>query len=59
EEINSPDFKRNVTTIAKELSKMERTALEDDFLFGASPVIYRDQHRMRALEQQKEMEQEV
>ncbi len=32
---------------------MERTALEDDFLFGASPVIYRDQSRMRALEQQK------
>lgn len=58
EEINSPDFKRNVTTIAKELSKMERTALEDDFLFGASPVIYRDQHRMKALEQQKESREE-
>lgn len=53
EEINSPDFKRNVTTIAKELTKMERTALEDDFLFGASPVIYRDKSRLRALEEQK------
>jgi hypothetical protein len=28
--------------------------LEEDFLFGASPVIYRDQSRMRALELQKE-----
>ena len=55
EEINSPEFKRNVTTIAKELIKMERTALEDDFLFGASPVIYRGQSRMRALAEQKEV----
>jgi uncharacterized protein YbbK (DUF523 family) len=53
EEINSPDFKRNVTTIAKELLKMERTSVEDDFLFGASPVIYRDQRRMQAIITQK------
>jgi uncharacterized protein YbbK (DUF523 family) len=49
EEINSPQFKRNVTTIAKELLKMERTSVEDDFFFGASPVIYRDKHRLTAL----------
>jgi len=51
DEINSPEFRRNVTTIAKELMKMERTAFEDDFLFGASPVIYRDPHRLKAKEE--------
>ena len=53
EEINSPDFKRNVTTIAKELLKMERTAVEDDFFFGSSPVIYRDRRRLEAIENRK------
>ena len=53
EEIHSPEFKRNVTTIAKELLKMERTAVEDEYLFGASPVIYRDWHRMKAIEEKK------
>jgi hypothetical protein len=56
EEINSPDFKRNVTTIAKELLKMERTAVEDDFLFGASPVIYQDQRRLEAIEKRRNEE---
>ncbi len=56
EEINSPTFKRNVTTITKELAKMERTAVEDEFLFGSSPVIYRDLHRLKALEVQKEQQ---
>ncbi|MDD3823247.1 MAG: DUF523 domain-containing protein [Sphaerochaetaceae bacterium] len=45
-EVNSPEFRRNMTTIAKELTKMERTAFEDDYLFGASPVIYRDARRL-------------
>ena len=45
-EINSPEFRRNMTTIAKELTRMERTAVEDSYLFGASPVIYRDARRM-------------
>lgn len=48
-EINSPTFQRNVTTIAKELTKMERTALEEGVLFGTSPVIYRDKRRLAAL----------
>ncbi len=47
EEINSPDFRRGVTKIAEELLKMERTAVEDEYLFGASPVIYRDQRRLK------------
>lgn len=45
-EINSPAFRRNMTTIAKELTRMERTAVEESYLFGASPVIYRDARRM-------------
>lgn len=46
EGINSPDFRRNVTTIAKELTKMERTAFEEEFFFASSPVLYRDKRRM-------------
>ena len=26
---------------------MERTAVEDDYLFGAAPVIYRDARRLK------------
>ena len=26
---------------------MERTAIEDEYLFGASPVIYRDERRLK------------
>ncbi|MDX9810043.1 MAG: DUF523 domain-containing protein [Sphaerochaetaceae bacterium] len=54
DEINSPEFQRNVTTIAKELVKMERSAVEDQILFGTSPVVYRDEHRLRALREKKE-----
>ena len=46
-EINSPDFRRGVTKIAQELLKMERTSIEDEYLFGASPVIYRDERRLK------------
>jgi len=47
DEVNSPEFKRNVTTIAKELILMERTAIDESILFGTSPVIFRDVRRMR------------
>jgi hypothetical protein len=40
-----------MTSIAQELIKMERTAFEDDYLFGASPVIYRDARRVKAKEE--------
>lgn len=46
EGINSPDFRRNVTSIAKELTLMERTAFEDGIFFASSPVLYRDKRRM-------------
>lgn len=46
EGVNSPDFRRNVTSIAKELSMMERTAFEDGIFFASSPVLYRDRRRM-------------
>jgi hypothetical protein len=48
EAINSPEFKRNVTAVAKELLLMERTSFEDELLFGSSPVIYREKRRMKA-----------
>lgn len=46
EGINSPDFRRNVTSIAKELTLMERTAFEDQIFFASSPVLYREKRRM-------------
>ena len=46
EGINSPEFQRNITTIAKELVTMERKALDDAVLFGTSPVMYREKRRM-------------
>ncbi len=58
-EINSPDFRRGVTKIAQELLKMERTAVEDEYLFGASPVIYRDERRLKPKDKEAEEEPEV
>lgn len=46
EGINSPEFRRNITSIAKELLLLERTSVEDEILFGTSPVIYRERRRM-------------
>jgi hypothetical protein len=46
EGINTPDFQRNITTIAKELVTMERKALDDQVLFGTSPVMYREKRRL-------------
>ena len=46
EGINSPEFQRNITTIAKELVTMERKALDDAVMFGTSPVMYREKRRM-------------
>ena len=46
-EINSPEFLRNITTVAAELSIMERASVDDGILFGASPVIYRDRRRIQ------------
>lgn len=45
-EINSPEFKRNITTIAKELILLERASIDDAFLLGSSPVIYREKRRL-------------
>ncbi len=46
EGINTPDFQRNITTIARELVTMERKALDDQVLFGTSPVMYREKRRL-------------
>lgn len=46
EGIQTPDFQRNITTIAKELVTMERKALDDQVLFGTSPVMYREKRRL-------------
>jgi len=47
EGINSPDFQRNITTIAKELTLVERKAVEKGFIFGTSPVVYIDKKRLQ------------
>lgn len=49
--IASPEFKRNMTTIASELIRMERTAFDEGYLFGASPVIFREERRVKAREE--------
>ena len=46
--VGSPEVRRNVTTIAAELTALERVAFENDLLFGTSPVIFRDARRVRA-----------
>ncbi len=58
EGINTPDFQRNITTIAKELVTMERKALEDGVLFGTSPVIYREKRRLPSMEGPVETERQ-
>ena len=60
EEIHSPEFRRNVTAIAKELTLMERTAFENDLFFATSPVIYRDKRRMpKVTIEDQEMDEEI
>ncbi len=46
--VSSPEVLRNVTTIAEELTGLERIGFENDLLFGTSPVVYRDSRRVRA-----------
>ncbi len=46
EGVNSPEFLRNITSIARELVTMERKALDDAVMFGTSPVLYREKRRM-------------
>ncbi len=47
EGVNSPEFKRNITSIAKELSLLERNAISNEFIFGTSPVLYREKRRIQ------------
>lgn len=47
EGVNSPEFQRNITSIAKEQVTMERKALDDEVMFGTSPVMYREKRRMQ------------
>ncbi len=46
--VRSPEVLRNVTTIATELTGLERVGFENDLLFGTSPVVYRDSRRVGA-----------
>ncbi len=56
EGVNSPEFQRNITSIAKELVTMERKALDDEVMFGTSPVMYREKRRMPAPDKAAEPE---
>ncbi|MBF7096409.1 DUF523 domain-containing protein [Alkalibacter mobilis] len=44
--ILEPDTKRNITTVARELSLMERASYDKEVFFGTAPVIYRDVKRI-------------
>lgn len=46
--VHSPEVLRNVTTIAAELTGLERVGFENDLLFGTTPVVYREARRVRA-----------
>ena len=46
-DVRSPEVLRNVTTIASELTALERVSFDNDFLFGSSPVLYRERGRVR------------
>ena len=56
EGVNSPEFQRNITSIAKELVTMERKALDDEVMFGTSPVMYREKRRMQVKDEAAEPE---
>lgn len=45
--VHSPEVLRNVTTIAAELTGLERVGFENDLLFGTSPVVFRDARRVK------------
>jgi uncharacterized protein YbbK (DUF523 family) len=45
--VSSPEVIANSTTIARELTLMERVSFENDLLFGTSPVLARDERRVR------------
>lgn len=46
--VRSPEVRRNATTLAQELITLERVSFENDLLFAASPVLYRERRRVRA-----------
>jgi len=45
--VSSPEVIANSTTIASELTLMERVSFENDLLFGTSPVLARDRRRVQ------------
>ena len=51
-EFNSPEVLRNITTVARELIRMERASAESGILFGTAPVIYSGGRKKTAAEQQ-------
>ncbi len=58
EGVNSPEFQRNITSIAKELVTMERKALDDGVMFGTTPVMYREKRRIPKQDKAAEPETE-
>lgn len=51
--LDSPEFRANVMNLAEELIKLERISFENDLLFGASPVLYREGRRVKAHEAER------
>ncbi len=47
ESINEPKALRNMTEVVKELSTMELAAFKEGFIFGASPVMFREGRRRK------------
>ena len=48
----SPEVLRNTGSIVRDLAAMERVSFENDLLFGTTPVLGRDERRVRARDEQ-------
>lgn len=52
-DVSSPEVARNVTSLAEQVTKLERVSFENDMLFGTSPVIFRDRRRVSPKKDQR------
>ena len=56
-DVQSPEVLRNITTVARELTRMERAAAESGVLFGTSPVIYSGNRKKKVPDGDQAVEQ--
>ena len=52
----SPEVLRNTGSVVRDLTAMERVSFENDLLFGTTPVLARDERRVRARDERRAAE---